>query len=99
MLAVGGDLLFIHSQGDSSWLSRITSDGEMTPLVDCEGSIECFDTLDGHVLYYVAMRMGRLPEIYWRVLDEEGVAVGDEECLTGYSDVPRGRRDRGARAL
>ncbi len=90
MLAVGGDLLFIHSQGDSSWLSRITSDGEMTPLVDCEGSIECFDTLDGHVLYYVAMRMGRLPEIYWRVLDEEGVAVGDEECLTGYSDVLEG---------
>ena len=89
-LGLGGCLYFAHSQVNDSWLSRISvQDGRLTPLVTEEGSVECFDTLDGRTLYYVAMRPGQLAEICRRTVDEAGNA-GAEERLTHYSDVLAG---------
>ena len=85
-LGLAGSLYFAHSQANDSWLSRIDADGNVTPLVADAGSVECFDTLDGRTLYYVAMRPNQLAEIYRRTVDETG-NVGAEERLTHYSDV------------
>ncbi len=89
-LAVGGALFVAHADGDASHLSRLTAAGEKTLLIGGEGSLDCFDTLDGRTFYYVAMRPNLLPEIYRRTVDADGCAAEPETRLTDFSSALEG---------
>ncbi len=89
-LAVDGALYVAHAEGDSSRLSRIDRTGAKTPLVTGTGSLDCFDTLDGRTVYYVAMRPNLLPEVYRCTVDAAGRTVEPETRLTDFSSVLAG---------
>ena len=87
VLAAGGSLYVAHAEGDASHLSRLDALGEKTLLVGGEGSLDCFDTLDGRTFYYVAMRPNLLPELYRCAVDADGAPAGPETRLTDFSSV------------
>lgn len=84
-LVVNDQLLYLHASCDTAPLSRIDASGDTVELVGGQGGIDCFDTLDGRALYYVAMRPNKLPELYCSVVDEAGATVVPETQLTNFS--------------
>lgn len=55
-------LLFIETKYDDAVLACF-KDGEISHIIDEPGSVECFDT-DGDLIYYIAMKDLKLPELF-----------------------------------
>ncbi|MFW6312646.1 MAG: prolyl oligopeptidase family serine peptidase [Spirochaetota bacterium] len=73
-----GRFYFVATEGYSSGLYSLDASGTVTPLTAWSGSVDAFDVRDGR-LVYVAMRDGRLPELF---LSE----AGREERVTSLND-------------
>lgn len=59
----GEYLYFITTEKDSSYLNRITINGDIQRVDEVKGSIDCFDVKNGKIMA-IAMRDQRLQEIY-----------------------------------
>ena len=83
-LRVDGDAIYVTvTEDDSCYLECITPDGEITRAVEAPGSIDAFDARAGR-LVYVALRPGKLQELY--TLDngtERRLTALNEEALAG----------------
>ncbi len=83
-LRVDGDTIYcVVTVDDSCYLERITPDGEITRAVGAPGSVDAFDVRDGR-LVYVALRPGRLQELY--TIDgeiERRLTALNEKALVG----------------
>lgn len=74
----GGYLYFITTEGGSSYIYRINSEGRYEKVSVAEGSVDCYDVRDGKILL-IGLRGLQLQELY-------RLEAGKEEKLTGFND-------------
>ena len=84
-LRVDGDSAYcVVTAGDSCYLERVEQGGRITRVVGSPGSIDAFDARDGRLIY-VALRPGKLQELYT-------MENGTERQLTGLNDDALARK-------
>ncbi len=78
-LRADGDAIYVTvTEDDSCYLDRIAPDGGIARAVAAPGSVDAFDVRAGRIVY-VALRPGRLQELYT-------MEDGKERCLTRLNE-------------